>query len=58
VVKSLTDEFVEMCEKEPNNIMMRMARMSGLPEGVDPCDHRIIKLFDIEVPDVPQRPKE
>ena len=56
IATSLTDEFVEMCEEDPGNIFMRLARTSGLPEGVDPCDHRIIKLFDVIVPDVPQRP--
>jgi len=48
VMKELTDEFVELCEQEPNNVMMRLAKLSGLPEGVDPSDKRILKLFEVE----------
>jgi hypothetical protein len=47
VFSELTDEVVEMCEREPNNIMMRMARTMGLPEGVDPEDSRILELFEV-----------
>jgi hypothetical protein len=46
-MKELTDEFVEMCEQEPNNVMMRIAKLSGLPEGVDPSDSRILALFEV-----------
>lgn len=48
VFKELTDEFVELCVQEPNNIMMRLANLVGLPEGVDPMDSRILKLFEVD----------
>lgn len=47
VFKELTDEFSEMCEREPDNIMMRLARRCGVPEGINPLDPRIIKLFQV-----------
>lgn len=47
IIPSLTDEFVILCEAEPDNVLMRLARIAGLPEGVDPNDERILKIFDI-----------
>jgi hypothetical protein len=47
IMKELTDEFIELCEKEPDNILMRMAEHMGLPEGVDPSDERILRIFKV-----------
>jgi len=48
VREDVTDEFLRFCERDPNNIVMRLARTSGLPEGVNPADARILKLFEVE----------
>jgi hypothetical protein len=47
IMKELTDEFIELCEKEPDNILKRMAEHMGLPEGVDPSDERILRIFKV-----------
>ena len=49
IFKEVTDDFVKVCEESPNGIMVRMARLMGLPEGVDPMDFRILTIFKVEM---------
>jgi len=49
ISKELTDDFVEVCDDgDKNNIMIVMAKLGGVPAGVNPLDSRILKIFEIE----------
>jgi len=48
-IKEITDEWIEECENNPNSIMLRIAKISGiLPSGVDPNDPRVKAILSDE----------